>query len=128
MKKYFLLPFAAFVILSSFITQNSDWVAPEKAKQLKNPNIPSEKSLFQGKKIYTSYCTSCHGETGDGNGPAAQTLNPKPANFAGTSVQKQSDGELFWKITEGRGAMASFKYSLTSDQRWNLVNYLRTLK
>lgn len=70
----------------------------------------------------------CHGKTGAGDGPAGSALTPKPANFTDTNLMsKATDGELFWKMSNGRGPMPAWKDQLSETQRWQLVNYLRTL-
>ncbi|MBK7127866.1 MAG: cytochrome c [Crocinitomicaceae bacterium] len=104
------------------------WVAPETAAEVKNPVEAGTKSLQTGKKIYTSFCWSCHGTTGLGDGPAAAGMDPKPVAFNTSEFQNQTDGAIFWKISEGRGNMASYKSMLSSTERWSVVNYLRTLK
>lgn len=53
-------------------------------------------------------------------------LNPKPKNLAEKAVQAQTDGELFWKISNGRGAMPPWN-SLSEKDRWSLVRYIRSL-
>jgi mono/diheme cytochrome c family protein len=116
------------ILLSSFIFQNNEWVAPEEASMKMNPVEPNEKSLKLGKKVYNKMCWTCHGSEGKGDGPASATLTPKPADFTNQKIQDQKDGALFWKITTGKGTMASYKNSLTEDQRWAVVNYIRTLK
>ena len=67
------------------------------------------------------------GAKGKGDGAAAVALNPKPADWTSKRVQDESDGELFWKISTGRGAMPAWKH-LPEKDRWALVQYLRTLK
>ncbi|MDT8347182.1 MAG: cytochrome c, partial [Flavobacteriaceae bacterium] len=73
-------------------------------------------------------CVLCHGNNGKGDGPGGKTLKPKPADLTSKSVQAQTDGEIFWKITKGRGAMAQWEHIIDEKDRWNLVNYIRTLK
>ena len=100
------------------------WVAPASAKSLKNP----VKGVDNAKKLVETNCASCHGTSGHGDGPAAAALPPpKPANWTAANVQKQTDGEIFWKISNGRGAMPPWKH-LPENERWALVNYIRTLK
>ena len=100
------------------------WEAPAEAKATKNP----VKGIGNAKKTVETNCVSCHGPGGKGDGPAAAALPPpKPANWTSEKVQKESDGELFWKISNGRGAMPPWKH-LPEKDRWELVNYLRTLK
>lgn len=104
------------------------WVAPasEKSKKAPAPAV-GPKAAEQGKKVAQVNCASCHGPGGTGNGPAAVALNPKPADWTSNRVQDETDGEIFWKITTGRGAMPSWR-QLPENDRWALVQYIRTLK
>ena len=100
------------------------WVAPADAKAAKN----AVKGVGAAKKSVETNCASCHGNAGKGDGPAAAALPPpKPADWTSDAVQKQTDGELFWKIANGRGAMPPWKH-LSEKERWELVNFIRTLK
>ena len=108
--------------------QNSTWKAPKEADELKNPLAENGAELIKGKKLYNQMCAVCHGAKGKGDGVAGAALNPKPTNFTMANVQAQTDGALFWKLSEGRTPMASYKNTLKEDQRWQLVNYLRTFK
>jgi mono/diheme cytochrome c family protein len=102
------------------------WVAPDSAKAKKSP-LPSDKTTAErGEKVAKVNCVSCHGDKGKGNGPAAVALNPKPADWTSVRVQKESDGEIFWKITTGRGPMPSWRH-LSENDRWAVVRYIRTL-
>lgn len=112
----------------SFIQPNSTWKAPEDSKKIKNPIASSTASIEKGKKIFSQYCVTCHGNEGRGNGPSARNLKVKPASFIDSSFTKQTDGEIFWKINEGRKEMASYKYSITNENKWHIINYLRTIK
>ena len=112
----------------SLFSQDKPWVADASAKNLKNPIASEKSSIKKGKALYTIRCVICHGETGTGDGPGSKALNPKPANHTSNKVQDESDGELFWKISEGRGAMIGWKLILSEEDRWHLVNYIRTLK
>ena len=116
------------IFLSSFALQNNNWIAPATAASKQNPIASNEKSIKLGKKIYSKMCWTCHGSIGEGDGPASNALTPKPAVLTNAIVQEQTDGALFWKITTGKGTMVSYKTSLSDDQRWSLVNYIRTLK
>lgn len=107
------------------VSAQGPWVAPTEAKKLKNP----VKGTGNAKKLIETNCVSCHGASGHGDGPAAAALPPpKPANWTSERVQKESDGELFWKISNGRGAMPPWKDMLKENERWEIINYLRTLK
>ncbi len=104
-----------------------EWKAPARAARKKNP-IPSDaNSIAAGKAVYVQECLSCHGTAGKGDGPAAKDLDPKPGDLSSQKVRDQTDGELFWKITTGKKPMPTFEMTLTDEQRWSVVNYLRTL-
>ena len=118
------------MILLSFngLAQQRNWVAPIEANNLFNPLKGDVLSITEGKKIYTSMCVVCHGTSGKGNGVAGVSLEPHPANFLSITIKDESDGAIFWKITEGRAPMASYKTLLTEKQRWQLVSYIRKLE
>ncbi len=102
------------------------WVAPAAEKAKKNPLPANTASVAQGKKVADVNCASCHGATGKGDGPAAVAINPKPADWTSKKLQAESDGEIFWKLSTGRGAMPPWKF-LPENDRWALVSYIRSL-
>ena len=103
------------------------WTAPASANSLKNPYAGNTTATAEGKTLYKQFCAICHGDKGKGDGLAGMSLKPRPANFTKTAVQSQTDGAIFWKMTEGRPPMASYKTVFTEQQRWQLVNYIRQL-
>jgi mono/diheme cytochrome c family protein len=105
---------------------SAPWVAPGSEKARKNPLPSDTRTAEQGEKVAKVNCVSCHGDKGKGNGPAAIALNPKPADWTSKRVQIESDGEIFWKITNGRGAMPPWRH-LPENDRWAVVRYIRTL-
>jgi mono/diheme cytochrome c family protein len=107
--------------------QDDDWTVPDAAKRVKNPMPANAASVAAGKTVYTNNCARCHGDGGKGDGPDADLYDPGPANFTDASLMKgMPDGELFYKITEGRPPMPSFKKDLNETQRWQAVDYVRT--
>ncbi|HID39210.1 MAG TPA: cytochrome c [Calditrichaeota bacterium] len=105
----------------------SNWNAPPEADQLKNPFENDKEAWKKVETTFQTLCMICHGEKGYGDGIAGMALTPRPANLTSEEVQKQSDGAIFWKLTNGNPPMASYKETLTEEQRWQLVKYIRYL-
>ena len=94
-----------------------------------NPVPADDVSLQRGHTLFTINCIMCHGETGEGNGPIAALIANKPANLTSIITQSKVDGALFMTITNGvEGRMPPMVENLTVRDRWDLVNYIRTLK
>ena len=94
-----------------------------------NPTSADEASVARGKELYTINCQMCHGPTGEANGPIAALLMNRPANFTTEVVQSKSDGSFFLTISNGiDGRMPALNENLTVSERWDVVNFLRTLK
>jgi len=107
----------------------SPWIAPEYTKEWENVVLPEdfEDSVKEGKYLFSKLCKSCHGKEGKGDGRRGQKYNPRPANLTLDVVQRQKDGEIYWKISHGRNKMIRFKYILSEEEKWFLVNFIRTL-
>ena len=94
-----------------------------------NPTLADGASIARGKELYTINCQMCHGPAGEGNGPVAAFLANRPANFTTEVVQSKSDGSFFLTISNGiDGRMPALNENLTVSERWDVVNFLRTLK
>ncbi|MGB7284494.1 MAG: cytochrome c [Candidatus Acidiferrum sp.] len=112
---------------SAAARQDIAWTVPTGAKAVKNPVRVTPEGLKEAGEMFQQVCSSCHGPKGAGDGPAANALKPKPANFTDARrMNRETDGALFWKISNGRGPMPSWQ-QIPEKQRWELVNYLRTL-
>jgi mono/diheme cytochrome c family protein len=92
-----------------------------------NPIAADEKSIAQGKIVFSQNCTTCHGMTGQGNGPTAEYLGNRVADLTNPTLKEKSDSELFAKITDGTWPMPAFGFTLGKKDIWNAINYLRTL-
>jgi mono/diheme cytochrome c family protein len=95
-----------------------------------NPMTADDASITRGRELYAINCKMCHGDTGEGTGPvAAFLIHFKPANLTSDVVQSKSDGSIFLTITDGlEGRMPPLNENLTVSERWDVVNFVRTLK
>jgi mono/diheme cytochrome c family protein len=121
-----------FLSLSANVIDNQDkkpWPVPDAALKAKNPVPADAASIAEGKALYNTHCKSCHGTKGLGDGSKAAQLKTEPGDFSKADFQSQTDGSLFYKTSEGRDDMPNFKKKLPdADERWSIVNYMRTLK
>lgn len=92
------------------------------------PVASSPDSIQRGSVYFGINCLQCHGKTGEGNGTVGAFFNPKPANLTSAQVQNLTDQRIFLVITDGFGAMPSIRENLLPEERWDVVNYVRTLK
>ena len=102
----------------------------QRGNAIRNPVAPDQASVAAGRKLFTSNCASCHGESGKGDGKSAAALNPKPSDLTDTAWKHgQSDGEIFALIRDGakQTSMRGYAGRMTSRELWSLVNFLRTL-
>ncbi len=107
---------------------------PEGFEGMTNPFAGDASAAAAGAETYSTYCASCHGPEGKGDGPAAAALDPAPPDFSDAQVMStMDDAYIFWRISEG-GAMEPFNSSmpawgdsLSDEQIWQLVSYLREL-
>src|SRR5215469_163822 len=104
------------------------WLTPGPNAAKKNPITSTQDSIAAGQKIYSKTCMTCHGKSGDADGPAVIELNIHPAKLSDPHLMgPESDGSIFWKITTGKKPMPAYGKRLSETDRWNLVNYVRTL-
>ena len=98
-----------------------------------NPTAADDASIERGKNLYRTSCLVCHG-SGAGDGPISAKLVRKPANLTGENVKQLSDGEIFLVITNGvkisssHITMPDLRENLSAGDRWDVVNYVRTLQ
>lgn len=96
--------------------------------ELRNPVIPTAASLSEGKALFDINCAMCHGNTSAERGPVGKKLVPPPPGLDHDMVKGLSDSTIFKALTFGFGRMPVFRDKLTPEERWNLVNFLRTRK
>jgi len=117
---------ASFANEGSNVT-DSGWVAPPDAKDVQNPVEATKSNIEKGKTIFAQQCAVCHGQSGKGDGPSAQYLGKPLPDFTSEKFSQQTDGEIFWKLTNGNAPMPAFKGILSEEQRWQIIDYLRTI-
>jgi mono/diheme cytochrome c family protein len=99
--------------------------APAEFVNLTNPFAGDHQAVEAGAELYETNCATCHGPEGKGDGPAAEPLDPKPANLADAHMMEDmSDGALFWRVSEGgmeepfNSTMPAWKDTLSEDEIW----------
>lgn len=107
--------------------EREPWAAPARAAKKKNPVAAAEASLTRGREIWIKECSSCHGDQARGDGPAVKDLEVKPGDLNEPHSVARSDGDLFWKISEGRKPMPGFAGNYPEEDRWHVLNYLRKI-
>lgn len=99
--------------------------------ELKNPVQPNPENLAEGKRQYDIFCADCHGFDAKGNGHlyTAKLFPAKPRDLTGSYVQNMADGSIYFIITEGSisGLMGPHGVQITPENRWKIVNYLRSI-
>jgi mono/diheme cytochrome c family protein len=93
-----------------------------------NPVAPTAASVSQGKALFDTNCAMCHGTAPAERGLVGKKLIPPPPGLEHDLVRSRSDSHIFKAITFGFGRMPAFKDKLMPEERWSLVNFLRTRK
>ncbi len=92
-----------------------------------NPVPGDEISLQRGAILYSVHCQLCHGEQGHGDGPLSGHFDRTPENLTSPVITAEFDGSVYLAITRGFGQMPSLSENLTPRERWDVINYVRTL-
>lgn len=98
-----------------------------------NPLAEDPAAIETGQQLYTTNCVPCHGAEAMGDGPAANSLNPKPKPLA-IEMKSLQDDYLYWRIAEGgafspfTSAMPAWKTILSEQQIWQVIAFLHTLE
>ena len=118
----------ASALVLTFVTTGSvaqTWEVSTDKANITNPLAGDATAIEAGKTLYMQNCKACHGDPGKNNGLPLPP-NP-PIDPASEQMQAQTHGALFFKVTEGRGAMTSFANTLTEEKRWQVVSYMKSL-
>ncbi len=118
----------ALVLLA--VGLGAGWVSVNDAyrQQVVNPVPATAESIAKGSSVYSANCAVCHGADARGDGPMAQTLNPPPSDLTVHIIQ-HPDADLFDFVSNGiqGSAMPAFKDRLSEEERWNVLNYLKSV-
>jgi len=112
----------SILVLSGLRLAAQEWTVPADQSALKNPMPYVLENVETGKDLYNINCKSCHGDPGKNN---SLQMSPLPPDIASEKMQSNSDGDLYYKITTGKGVMPRFDASLSEKDRWNIVNFIR---
>lgn len=112
-----------FVLQIKAFSQNEEWIVPKEKSELVSSFPFTDEVIKDGASLYQKNCLSCHGQPTKGNYAA---LQPSPGDPASADYQKQSDGDMYYRITEGRGLMPQFKNILSEKERWDVIAYIRS--
>jgi len=96
---------------------------PAEAKSKTAPFVFTSVTIKSGEQIFNTNCKSCHGDPGKGN---YAKLNPIPKDPASPEYQKNTDGEMFFILSNGRGLMPNFVNTLSEEQRWQVISFIRS--
>lgn len=108
-------------------SDDAKWMFPANVDQMVNPYAKDPAAVQDGKANYEKLCYVCHGLKGKGDGVAAAGLPVRPADHTSADVQNQSDGRLFWELSNGHPPMPAYENVLSDKERWDLIAYIRTL-
>ena len=135
-KNALALIFVIFVagFMFSFMTaqdkkDGGPWDIPEKYKNMEN-KFKGDASLNKvGRILYLKHCRSCHGSKGEGDGPKAASMKTNMRSLKSAEFQAQTDGVIYYQSIIGRNEMPNYESKIPDEEdRWALVNYMRTLK
>lgn len=102
------------------------WPCPESYAKMENPIKADKGILAAGKDVWERNCKSCHGKYGKGDGVKSKNLDISCGDFSSEEYQSKSDGELFWRVTQGRKPMPTNKDKISDIERWSVILYTRT--
>ncbi len=110
------------------ISGGAEVLKASKPADLRNPLANDQKTLDAGKIAYAYFCIHCHGQKFDGNGTVGQSFAPLPTDLKGAYVRQQSDGDLFYKISFGYKRHPPLSTTVSEQDRWAVLHYIRSIK
>ena len=125
-KKYVCILFLIFIVLRIGVfaqTAAPAWIVPEEAKEKVCPFQFTAETIKSGENVFQKNCKSCHGDPGKQNWAK---IVPPPGDPASAGFQKQTDGEMFYRVTSGKTPMPQFGNILSDEERWQVISYIRS--
>lgn len=110
------------------ISGGAEVLKASKPADLRNPLNNDQKALDAGKIAYGYFCIHCHGQNFDGNGTVGQSFAPLPTDLKSPYVRQQSDGDLFYKISFGYKRHPPLSTTVSEQDRWAILHYIRSIK
>ena len=115
-----------FLSIGLAALHKTPWQVPAEEKARKNPLPATQANYNAAKPLYDEFCSNCHGDAGKGDGSDAMMYDPAPSDLTDAAhMNKLTDGEIYYQITQGKKPMPSFRTKLTEEQRWQLVIFVR---
>jgi mono/diheme cytochrome c family protein len=112
-----------------YLYQKTDEDRVKAGTELVNPLVANEQNLARGKQVYTVYCSSCHGDTGDGKGFlfTSKKYPFPPASLLSDKIRNNPEGEIYHVISVGFGVMPQHGSQVRPDDRWKVALYIKNV-
>ena len=118
----------ALLSMTTNTTIQDPWEVPAKYEKMENPFASTADAENVGRMLYSKHCKSCHGKSGEGDGPKAETIDTQMPDISSDAFKAQSDGAIYYKTFIGRDDMPSFEKKIADEkEQWLLVNYVKSL-
>ena len=120
----------ALLVPVLLFAQSDTWSVTESASSMENPREADSASLESGKASFGQFCQTCHGEGGAGDGTMVPMLRIEnmPDFTMSDAFDGDTDGDIFFRVSnKGENKMPAFASRMSDEQRWDVVNFLRTL-
>jgi mono/diheme cytochrome c family protein len=122
MKRVSLIILAGLLLCFVPRLKGQEWIVPADQAAISSPTEYTLENVKRGKEVYNRNCLSCHGDPGKNN---PLKLVPMPVDIASETMQANSEGALYYKITVGKGVMPPFQTTISETDRWNLVHFIK---
>ena len=99
----------------------------EAGRTLKNPLKRTAAVLARGQHVYNTYCTTCHGAYGEGDGSVVPKF-PRPPSLQSDKIKGFPDGNIYFIITHGQNLMPSYASQVAQADRWAIIHYIRAIQ